>query len=486
MAGNLPDSEKVKHLQKAVDGHIQLHADMKEEVKSKSDEVEHRQNEIADLQQEMEAEDEQLRAQGEEIQVLRQRVKEKEQEIKEKLQSIEDSHKKVEQRDRQLDILKKPPKEVEHSPKALEEFDKYFDHVLKLTEDLTDSEATVRKQQQELEKLRKLVDRAEEIEEQVTHGAVELSEKVQQIKELSERARKVPYAAVPKDVEELEDEVDRLRPFEQEAKELKTQLQKVQDECRQKSELESKLNKLEEDMRVKETEFDVAFHELEDLRERNGKLEMQLQQRERSLMRSQGASEEALQVKREPFDLELVSQVKVLQEKLQARDEELETLRQQATGSGVPLQAPLKYEDLPPDTDPRVEIAVLKQVLEYKERKVGSLQVQVRSFEAVIKHTKEQSKQVVKLKQELAALKVKLVCIHTEGIPQIECMSARVNAFRIPLQKEKEALKGENMPSEGRREDQTGVDLVSQLEELKEKLAKAEVGIEIHLSRMSK
>ena len=51
--------------------------------------------------------------------------------------------------------------------------------------------------------------------------------------------------------------------------------------------------------------------------------------------------------------------------------------------------------------------------------------------------------------------------------------------FSIPLQK-KEASKGEKMPSEGRREDQTGSDLVSQLEELKEKLAKAEVGIEIH------
>jgi len=35
-------------------------------------------------------------------------------------------------------------------------------------------------------------------------------------------------------------------------------------------------------------------------------------------------------------------------------------------------------------------------------------------------------------------------------------------------------------PSEERREYQTGTDLVSQLEELKEKLAKAEVGIEIH------
>ena len=404
MAANLPDSEKVKRLKKALDGHIRLHADMKEEVKSKTDEVEHRQNEIADLRREMEAKDEQLRAQGKEIQVLTQRVKEQELEIEEKLQSIEDSHKKVEQRDRQLDILKKLPNEVEHSPKALEEYDKYFDHVLKLTEDLTDSEATVRKQQQELEKLRKLVERAERMEKQVTHGAIELSEKEQQIKELSKHVQKFQHAAVPKDVEKLEDKMDRLQPFEDEAKKHATQLGKVQE-----SELESKLNKLKEDMKVKEMELEVALRKLEDFKEENGKLELQLRQRELSLMRSQGASEKELQVKKEAFDLEMADQVKVLLEKLQARDEDLEMLRQQATGSGVPLQASLKFDDLPPDTDPKMEIARLKQALESKEQKVESLQVQVRSFEGVIKHSKEQSKQVVKLKQELAALKVRLI-----------------------------------------------------------------------------
>jgi len=36
------------------------------------------------------------------------------------------------------------------------------------------------------------------------------------------------------------------------------------------------------------------------------------------------------------------------------------------------------------------------------------------------------------------------------------------------------------MPSEERRKDQTVTDLFSQLEELKEKLAEAEVGIEMH------
>ena len=393
VAANLPDSEKVNRLRKALDGHLQLHADMEEKVKSKTEE-------IADLRREMDARDEELRARGEEIQALKESVQDKEQEIEEKLQSIEDFHKKVEQRDRQLDYLKKRPNGAELSPKALEEYDLYFDHVLKLTEELTDSEATIKKQQREIENHKKLVERAERMEEQATRGAVELSEKDQEIKELNKRAQ---HTAVPKD-EEPENGGDRLRSFQQETEELETQLEKVQSDlhgqCQQKSELESKVKQLEEDMSVKGTELEAALHELEDLKEENGKLELQLMQRE---LRSQGASEKALQVKREEIDFKVADQVKVLQEKLRARDEELEELRQQATGSGIPLQASLKYDDLPTDTDPRVEIAMLKQALESKEQKVESLQVQVRSFEGFIK---QQSKQVVKLKQELTALKV--------------------------------------------------------------------------------
>ena len=413
VAANLPDSEKVKRLERALDGHIRLHADVMEEMRSKTDEVERGQNEIADLRREMDARDEELRARGEVIQALKESVQEKEQEIEEKLQSIEDFHTKVEQRDRQLDYLKKPSSEAELSPKALEEYDLYSDHVLKLTEELTDSEATVKKQQQQLEKLQKLIERAERMEEQATRAAVELSEKEQEIKELT---------AVPNDIEELEDEVDKLRPFQEEAE---TRLRKVQDELheqemvhhqfkmqleetvrQQKSELEAIVNQLEEDMRVKGTELEAALRELEDLKEENGKLELRLRQRELSLMKSQGASEEALLLKREEIDVKVADQVKALQEKLRARDEELEELRQQATGSRIQLQASLKYDDLPPGTDPRVEIATLKRALESKEQKVECLQVQVRSFEGVIKHTKEQSKQVVKLKQELSALKV--------------------------------------------------------------------------------
>ena len=418
VAATLPDSEKVKRLERALDGHIRLHADVMEEMRSKTDEVERGQNEIADLRKEMDARDEELRARDEEIQLLKQSLREKEQEIEEKLQSIEDFHQKVEQRDRQLDYLKKPSNEAELSPKALEEYDLYFDHVLKLTEELTDLEATVKKQQQQLEKLQNLVERAERMEEQATRGAVELSEKDQEIKKLT---------AVPKDIEELEDEVDKLRPFQEEALRLENQLRQAQDELheqemvhhwfkiqleetltlrQQKSDLEAKVNQLEEDMRVKGTELEAALRELEDLKEENGKLELRLRQRELSLMKSQGASEEALLLKREEIDVKVADQVKALQENLRARDEELEELRQQATGSRIQLQASLKYDDLRPGTDPRVEIATLKQALESKEQKFVSLQVQVRSFEGVIKHTKEQSKQVVKLKQELAAIKV--------------------------------------------------------------------------------
>ena len=443
MAANLPDSEKVKRLQKALDGHIRLHADMKEEVKSKTDEVEHWQNEIADLRREMEAKDEQLRAQGEEIQVLRERVKEKEQEIEEKLQSIEDSHKKVEQRDKQLEYLKKPPNEADLNPKALEEYDKYFGHVLKLTEELTDSEATVKKQQQELEKLQKLVERAERMEEQVTRGTVELSEKEQEIKELSKHVRKLQHT-VGSGGAEQEDGVDRLQLFEHEAKELKIQLEKAQDDLHEqemvqhqlqqevenlsgaKVQLEKGIRSEQEHVSELERKLEETHSELEVLKEKFGTLELQLRQREFSF---QGACEEvsweAHQMKKEMPDLEILGQVRVLKEKLQARDDELRLLRQQGTGNAVPpSQASLKYDDLPTGTDPKVEIATLKQVVQSKDQKIESLQVQVHSFESVIQkqekllsHTKEQSKQVLKLRQELEAAKVMGYSIKQRYIP---------------------------------------------------------------------
>jgi len=234
VAANLPDSEKVKRLQKALDGHIRLHADMKEEVKSKTDEVEHRQNEIANLRQEMEAKDEQLRAQDEEIQVLTQRVKDKEQEIEEKLQSIE--HFRKEQRDRQQ----------------------------------------------------------------------------------------------------------------------RDQLGKAQDDLHQQ---------------------EMVQH--------------QLQQEVESL--------------------------------------ELKFPRQQGTRSTVPpSQASPKYDDLPTGTDPMVEIATLKQIVQSKDQKIESLQARVHSFESVIQeqekllgHTKEPSKQelVLKLRQELEAAKVLGSSIKQRYIP---------------------------------------------------------------------
>jgi len=400
VAANLPDSEKVNRLQQALDGHARLHADMKEEN-------ERWQREIAELRREKDAE----------IQALKKNIEEKEQEIQEKAQAIEDFHSKVEQRDRQLDSLKKPQNEAELSPKALEQYDMYFEQVLKLTEALSVSEDEVKKLEQELEKREKLIKRAEEMEEQVAQGVLELSKKEQQIKELTRDT------TVPRSAEELEDEVDRLRPFEAEVGQLKSQLEKAHNNLHehemiqqqleqevknlnmqlgkalqeQKSEFESKLNKLEEELKVKTLHLD----ELEHLREKSVQLELQLKQREVSL---QGATNvEALHMKDEAAKSD---EVRALEEKLQDRDEELKKLRQQAAGSLVPVQTSLKYDDLPPGTDPRAEIATLKQALESKDRKIESLQVQVRSFEGVIKHTKEQSKQVFKLKQELKTVQV--------------------------------------------------------------------------------
>ena len=393
----------MNRLQQALDGHARLHADMKEEN-------ERWQREIAELRREKDAE----------IQVLKKNIEEKEQEIQEKAQAIEDFHSKVEQRDRQLDSLKKPQNEAQLSPKALEQYDMYFEQVLKLTEALSVSEDEVKKLEQELGRLEKLIKRAEVMEQQASHGALELSKKEQQIKELT-RGTTVP---VPRGAEELEE--DRLRPFEDEVGQLKSQLEKAHDNLHeqemirhqleqevkslnmqlgkalqeQKSKFESKLNKLEEELKVKTLHLD----ELEHLREKSVQLELQLKQREVSLVKMQGATNvEALHMKDEAAKSE---EVRALEEKLQDRDEELKKLRQQAAGSLVPVQTSLKYDDLPPGTDPMVEIATLKQALESKDHKIESLQVQVRSFEGVIKHTKEQSKQVFKLKQELKTVQV--------------------------------------------------------------------------------
>ena len=416
VAANLPDSEKVKRLQQALEGHVRLHADMKEENKRWQDE-------IAELKREKDAKVQELMVK---IQVLKQSIEEKEQEIQAKAQAIEDYHSKVEERDRQLDSLKKPRNQAELSPKALEEYDMYFEQVLKLTEALTVSEAEVKKQERELEKREKLIKRAEVIEEQAAQGVLELSKKEQQIKELT------GGTTAPRGAEELEDELDRLRPFEEEFGQLKSQLKKAQDnlheqemiqhqleqdvenlsatkvqlekrlreEQEQKSELDYKLSKLEEDLRMRASHLD----ELEHLREEYGKLELQIKQKEFSMVKVEGATNvEAPHVNSEAAKSD---EVRALEEKLQDRDEELKRLRQEATGSLVPLQTSLKYDDLPPGTDPMVEIALLKEALESKDRKIESLQVQVRSFEDVIKHTKEQSKQVWKLKQELKTVQV--------------------------------------------------------------------------------
>ena len=172
-----------------------------------------------------------------------------------------------------------------------------------------------------------------------------------------------------------------------------------------KLQLEERLRNEQEHVSELNIQLEETRHELEKLKEEYGKLELQLRQ-----------GGDARQMKEELPELEILDQMRALEEKLQSRDEELRLLRQQATGSAVPSQASLKYDDLPPGTDPKVEIATLKHALENKDQKIQSLQIQVVSFERVIQeqqklhcHTKEQSKQVLKLRQELEAVKVQLV-----------------------------------------------------------------------------
>ena len=186
------------------------------------------------------------------------------------------------------------------------------------------------------------------------------------------------HADMTGEMERWQDEIAELkREKEAKAQELMIQSQEIQ--------------ALRQNIEEKEQEIQAKAQAIEDYQDK-----VEQQDRQLDSLKKPAKSGEAAKS----------DEVRALEEKLQHRDEELKRLRQQATGSLVPLQTSLKYDDVPRGTDPRVEIAKLKQALEIKDRKIESLQVQVQSFEGVIKHTKEQSKQVLKLKQELKTVQV--------------------------------------------------------------------------------
>ena len=203
------------------------------------------------------------------------------------------------------------------------------------------------------------------------------SEKVKRLQQALDGHLRL-HADMEEENKRWQDEVAELkREKDAKAQELMVQSQEIQ--------------ALRQNIEEKEQEIQAKVQAIEDYQDKVEQQDRQLD----SLKKPAKAGEAAKS-----------DEVRALEEKLQHRDEELKRLRQQATGSLVPLQTSLKYDDVPPGTNPRVEIAKLKQALEIKDRKIESLQVQVRSFEDVIKHTKEQSKQVFKLKQELETVQV--------------------------------------------------------------------------------
>ena len=215
----------------------------------------------------------------------------------------------------------------------------------------------------------------------------------------------------------LKEMADKVKHYEEQQQEV------LKHECKVVQEQESQLQSMRNKLAQKEEDLQVKLHE------KDKQAQCFLQRAEKQLLDEQERHDQEKENLTEKYEARLLeatqqhqaekgrllsesqliqNEVRALEEKLHDRDEELKRLRQQATGSLVPLQTSLKYDDLPSDTDPRVEIAMLKEVLKIKDHKIEVLQVQIRSFEAVIKHAKEQSKQVLKLKQELKTVQVKL------------------------------------------------------------------------------
>ena len=107
--------------------------------------------------------------------------------------------------------------------------------------------------------------------------------------------------------------------------------------------------------------------------------------------------------------------------KLEARDEELKQLHDQKAGASYThpnVTRSISADGILSPDDPKVEVVRLREVVENKQNKIESLEVQLRSFQDVARekerlqvHSQDQSKVVMGLKKELEAAQVMCVCV---------------------------------------------------------------------------
>ena len=296
------------------------------------------------------------------------------------------SEAKVEERDRQIEQLSK-----QAGAGSEGKFEEYFEQLTKLTEQVTLHEDTEAKLKRNIQELERVVERANEQEKHLTQAASDLSTAELEVKQLKEKVRKISIEVAPGDEGEPIQQ-GLVASLMDEADELKAKLQRA---GTGKEELQQRILQLEQERPVQRG---VELPRREVDREQVRKLEAKFQEK---LQEAKKQNEEKWQ-----------KMVKDLQAKVGERDEQLKLLRATATRRESSLSSISEVSIT--QEDPEVEVARLKKELREKERDCESLKVQLGSFERVAsderriqEHSRGQSKEVFKLKQQVEALEVR-------------------------------------------------------------------------------
>ena len=350
---------------------------------------------------------------------------------------VDDQSRKVEERDRQIDALKKGGKASALNQKSEEEFDEYFEQVVKLTAQVTEYEAELKKQKREVTRLKELESRINEFEQQVFQAGSQLSEKEEEIKSKDDQIRRLHHdlrgGTADEQVQALEDEIDWLRPFETEITKLKEELRKaqqgqfqvvqLQSESKQLKPLRDECAQLKTELEASQRDIILLRTELARKEARQSRIEAEEMQKQHHTVvegLDQGSdnvvrpSRPGMEPSRRQVHVQLLqTKIKDLEEKLQSRDEDIKQLREEKYPSLRYDPATLEALRSGSEDAAAIEIAELREVLEQKERKIHNLEQQVKSVEGIIRdrnllhgHSKEQSRAVFRLQQQLETTEV--------------------------------------------------------------------------------
>ena len=207
-----------------------------------------------------------------------------------------------------------------------------------------------------------------------------------------------------------------------------------------------KVEQLEKQLEQTQQEFEKFRQESQKLQEELDRLRMSQTQGDGDKDPQQEANMEIL---RKSY-LKLHTEKMNLLDKLEARDEELKQLRDQkavANDTHPNVTRSISADGILSPDDPKVEVVRLREVVENKQSKIESLEVQLRSFQTVAServrlqgHSQDQSRTVMGLKKELEAAKVCVcvcvfaypcMCDHTPPWARVyECSYMRVRSIR--------------------------------------------------------